>query len=119
MAKQKNKAKDPESEVESTSCMKTHTRNATIHPGNIVLESGHSRRSKEEVQEEKKQKQARKDAEERQKIQAEAWRKAGNDYIAQLDTAETAAAANAEKDFPRHRSKTQGTVVHSYQTCIS
>ena len=90
--------------------MKTRTQNATTHPGNIVLESGRSRRSQEEVEEEKKQKKARKNKEERRKIEAEAWKKAGNDYIAQLDAVEAAAAANAEKDFPRHRSTTQGTV---------
>ncbi len=110
MARQ-TKAKTSEPAAESTSRIKTRPRNATVHPGKVVLEGGRSRRSKEEVQQDKELKQARKEAEERKKIQAETWREAGKVYIEQLEADEAAAAKT--NDFPRHR---RGTLVHSYQT---
>jgi len=91
--------KDSESEADPTCTMKTRSRNATTHPGNIVLENHRARRSKEEVQEEKEQKKARKEADERKRAKAEAWREAGNAYIEQLEEKEAAAAANARMDF--------------------
>jgi polyphosphate kinase 2 (PPK2 family) len=115
MPSRKNKTKASESEARSTSRMATRSANATAHPGNIVLESGRSRRNKEELRQEKEQKKARKEAEERKKIQADAWWEAGKAFVMQLEAKDAAAKAKAEKDLPRHRSPTQGTVVHSYQ----
>jgi hypothetical protein len=117
-SRQKHKTKKSETEAESTSRMKTRPRNATIHPGNIVLESGHSRHSKEEVQQEKDRKKAQKQAEERKKIQAEAWSEAGKAFVAQLEAEEAGAAAAAKKDILHRRSATQSTVDHSYQTVM-
>lgn len=113
--RQNNKAKKCESEAESesTSRMTTRSANATAHPGNIVLESGRPRRSKEEVLQEKKKKKAQKEAEERKNIQADAWREAGKAFVMQLEAEDAAAAAKAEKNLPRHRSVTQG-IVHLY-----
>jgi hypothetical protein len=91
--------------------MATRSANATTHPGNIVLESGRSRRNKEELLQEKEQKKARKEAAERKKIQADAWREAGKAFVTQLEAEDAAAAVKAQKDLPRHRG---ATVVHSY-----
>lgn len=101
-----------ESEAETTHRMRTRSRNATAHPGKVVMDSGRSRRTREEVELEKKQKQARKDEEERKKIRAEAWREAGKAFIAELD------GAQAAQSFPRHRNLPQGSVVLSYQMDI-
>jgi hypothetical protein len=70
-----------------------------------MLEGSRSRCTKEEVQLEREQKKSRKEMEAKKKVQAEAWREAGEAYIAQLEDT----AAETEKDPPCHRSATEGS----------
>jgi len=87
--------------------MTTRTKNATAHPGNIVLENFRVHRSKEEVQQEKQEKKEKKAAKERKMAEANALKAAGNAFVAQREEEEDTALANVEKEFPRRRTETQ------------
>ena len=100
--KEKTQSMESDSDAGPT-CMTTRARNATVHPGNIVRENLGVRRSKEEVQQEKVLKNARKTAKNEKKANAEALKIAGQAFVANLEMEEAVAAANAESDFPRHR----------------
>jgi hypothetical protein len=80
--------------------MTTRTRNATAHPGNIVLENFHVHRSKAEVNQEKQLKKEKKAAKEREMADADALKAAGKAFVAQHEEEEDAALADVEKEFP-------------------
>jgi len=100
--------------------MTTRARNATVHPGNIVRENLGIRHSKEEVQQEKVLKNARKTAKNKKKANAEALKIAGQAFVANLEMEEAVAAANAESDSPRHRTvRGMGSLLwHSILDCF-
>lgn len=83
--------------------MATRTRNATVHPGHVVMESTRARRSKEEIQQEKESKQAAKEAKEKKKIEKEARIAAAQVFIAQCEQEQKTTIDNATKEFPRHQ----------------
>jgi hypothetical protein len=87
--------------------MTTRTKNATAHPGNIVLENFRVHRSKAEVQQEKQLKKEKKAAKEKEMADADALKAAGNAFVAQREEEEDNALAKVEEVFPRRRSGTQ------------
>jgi hypothetical protein len=79
--------------------MATRSKNATTHPGAILIEATRIQRPKDIIQKEKQEKKERKDAAE----QAKATAKTGADIAAQLQAADMQAAANNDKKIPRRR----------------
>ena len=98
--------------------MTTRAQNATVHPGNVLLQSLHARRSKKEVEEEKELKHAKKTAKEEKIAKAEALKAAGEAYVAQLEMKGAAAAANAEREVPCHRTGIQGMGSLLWSKCL-
>jgi hypothetical protein len=86
--------------------MKTRAQNAATHPGKVMQEK--PRRSKEEIQKEKELKAAKKAAKAKTMAEAEALKAAGRAFVAQREQEDAAAAANAEKEFPRQWGGTRG-----------
>ena len=89
----------PESLASGVTRMTTRSKNATAHPG-AVLQNTHSRRSKEEVEEEKRLTNIRKEAKLQKQIAADARKAKGELRIAQLEAIE-----DVEQDYPRRRRK--------------
>lgn len=87
-----------ESLASSVTRMTTQSKNTTAHPG-AVLQNTHSRQSKEEVEEEKRLTNVRKEAKLQKQVAADA-RKEGELRIAQLEAIE-----DVEQDYPRRRRK--------------
>jgi hypothetical protein len=78
--------------------MTTRAKNATTHPGAVLIEATRTQRSKDIIQKEKQEKKERKDAADQAKATAEA----GAHIAAQLQ-ADMQAADNNDKKIPRRR----------------
>ena len=81
--------------------MTTRSKNATAHPG-AVLQNPHSRRSKKEVEEEKRLRNVRKEAKLQKQIAADARKAKGELRIAQLEAIQD---EDMEQDYPRRQRK--------------
>ncbi len=87
--------------------MTTWSKNATTHPGLMAQDALRVNQKKEDIDKERKLKNAQKEANRKKKAADEAQQAAGEDYIIQLK-ADEAAAANVDKEFPRKRPVTKG-----------
>lgn len=83
--------------------MVTRAKNATVHPGALLRDAQRSRRTREEIAEEKELKNLQTEAKQRKKFADKARKARGRASIQQLEKIEAAATANAEHEFPRHR----------------
>jgi len=100
--KKRTQSIEPDSDA-SSNRMTTRPRNATAHPGNVVIESLRARRGTEEIQYEKDQKRSRKAAKEKKTAEAKALKAEGKAFVAQCEADDAVVAANADREFPRHR----------------
>jgi ribonucleotide reductase alpha subunit len=87
--------------------MQTRASNSNAHPGTKALEALRVRRSKEVIQKEKNEKQAKQDESEAKRITKEVRKEEGKKFVALLETKVAAEAAEDKSRYPRHQVETE------------